>query len=320
MSDFIIKKYDVLAIDFETATNNNYSACSVAVALIRDLEIIDSHYWLIQPPHNRYSAANTAVHGLSNSDTRDALQFPDIWPELQTLIRSSAFVSAHNAQFDMSVLHEVLHYYQLPIEDFSYFDSINYSTKACAGERIPSGLKERCQRFNIIIEEHHNALSDALACGKLIIAATKEKNKASSLEYLNAYSTVTSKKFSELKASKFFKKPSTSTANFNRVDLNQINAIQENSQLSHPDFSEKSFVFTGEFKKAKDELMQAVVERGGIIKSAVSGKTDYVVEGVQDLSIVGADGFSSKQRKARELIAKGSSLTLLTEKQLEELL
>lgn len=48
--------------------------------------------------------------------------------------------------------------------------------------------------------------------------------------------------------------------------------------------------------------------------------TDYVVEGVQDLSIVGADGFSSKQRKARELIAKGSSLTLLTEKQLEELL
>ena len=123
-----------------------------------------------------------------------------------------------------------------------------------------------------------------------------------------------------MKASKFFKKPSTSTANFNRVDLNQINAIQENSQLSHPDFSEKSFVFTGEFKKAKDELMQAVVERGGIIKSAVSGKTDYVVEGVQDLSIVGADGFSSKQRKARELIAKGSSLTLLTEKQLEELL
>lgn len=51
MSDFMTKKYDVLAIDFETATNNNYSACSVAVALIKDLEIIDSHYWLIQPPH-----------------------------------------------------------------------------------------------------------------------------------------------------------------------------------------------------------------------------------------------------------------------------
>ncbi|MGX7419826.1 exonuclease domain-containing protein [Carnobacterium gallinarum] len=316
----INKKYDVATIDFETATNNNYSACSLGMCLIKDLEIVASYSWLIQPPNNRYSLKNTEIHGLSSQDTSTSPDFPLIWPEIKRLLQESHYIAAHNAQFDMSVLAETLAHYQIESIDFAYFDSIPYSTKACAGEGIPNGLKERCQRFNVALDSHHDALSDATACGALLIACTKELHQLSIVDYLTMYATsINVKDFNQLKTSKYFSYPSAKVKRFQTSNLKEINALEKNTLIDNPLFLAKSFVFTGDFTSNKDQLMQQVVEKGGILKSAVSGKTDYVVEGVQDLSIVGDDGLSGKQRKARELIAKGKDIHILTEKQLKEM-
>ncbi|MEM5591001.1 hypothetical protein AAHH67_03470 [Niallia circulans] len=43
--------------------------------------------------------------------------------------------------------------------------------------------------------------------------------------------------------------------------------------------------------------MQQVVNVGGIIKSGVSSKTDYLVVGDQDQKLVGSEGISSKEKK-----------------------
>ena len=40
---------DFAAIDFETANNERTSVCSVGVVIVRDGEIVDSFYSLIQP-------------------------------------------------------------------------------------------------------------------------------------------------------------------------------------------------------------------------------------------------------------------------------
>lgn len=47
------------------------------------------------------------------------------------------------------------------------------------------------------------------------------------------------------------------------------------------------------------------------ITSSVSGKTGIVVVGDQDLSLVGHDGMSTKQRKAAELNAAGAGILVL---------
>ena len=43
---------DIAAIDFETANNERTSVCSVGVVIVRDGEIVDTFYSLIQPEPN----------------------------------------------------------------------------------------------------------------------------------------------------------------------------------------------------------------------------------------------------------------------------
>ena len=63
---------DFAAIDFETANNERTSVCSVGVVIVRDGEIVDSFYSLIQPEPNYYNYWNTQVHGLTRQDTEEA--------------------------------------------------------------------------------------------------------------------------------------------------------------------------------------------------------------------------------------------------------
>ena len=43
---------DFAAIDFETANNERSSVCSVGIVIVRNGEIVDSFYSLIQPEPN----------------------------------------------------------------------------------------------------------------------------------------------------------------------------------------------------------------------------------------------------------------------------
>ena len=46
---------DFAAIDFETANNERTSVCSVGVVIVRNGEIVDTFYSLIQPEPNYYN-------------------------------------------------------------------------------------------------------------------------------------------------------------------------------------------------------------------------------------------------------------------------
>ena len=56
---------DFAAIDFETANNERTSVCSVGVVIVRDGEIVDTFYSLIQPEPNYYNYWCSQVHGLT---------------------------------------------------------------------------------------------------------------------------------------------------------------------------------------------------------------------------------------------------------------
>ena len=46
---------DFAAIDFETANNERSSVCSVGIVIVRNGEIVDFFYSLIQPEPNYYN-------------------------------------------------------------------------------------------------------------------------------------------------------------------------------------------------------------------------------------------------------------------------
>ena len=69
---------DFAAIDFETANNERSSVCSVGIVIVRDGEIVDSFYSLIQPEPNYYNYWCSQVHGLCSEDTDEQATFSSI--------------------------------------------------------------------------------------------------------------------------------------------------------------------------------------------------------------------------------------------------
>ena len=101
---------DFAAIDFETANSERTSVCSVGVVVVRNGEIVDFFYSLIQPEPNYYTYFCSRVHGLCREDTDSAPVFPKVWAQIAPLIEGLPLV-AHNKSFDEGCLKAVFRCY-----------------------------------------------------------------------------------------------------------------------------------------------------------------------------------------------------------------
>lgn len=308
-------KVDFISIDFEIANNSLNSACSLGMVFVHNNQIIDEKYYLIHPPTINFDAEMTAIHGIKPLDIMSAPYFNHVWDEVKHHFIQGPII-AHNAQFDMSVLHACLKEYSLEIPDFSYLCSIPISTKATTGLKIGNSLKDRAIHFGINYQEHHNALADARACAELVIKSVKSKKYQSLHSYLAKHISIPVKKFTALKPQTHFFKRKT----FNKINISEIAATVESFNDTHPFFG-KNVVFTGDLKTMdRKSAMQHVVNLGGIIKSGVSSKTNYVIVGQQDKALVGEDGLSTKEEKAYSLIEKGIGIEILNEHEFTDLI
>ena len=149
---------DFAAIDFETANNERTSVCSVGVVIVRDGEIVDSFYSLIQPEPNYYNYWCTQVHGLTRQDTEEAPVFPNVWKQIEPLIEGLPLV-AHNKAFDESCLKAVFRCYQMDYPDYEFLCTCVASRKAFPSiiTIMPSpmlkpapGLQERFYNYQLI--------------------------------------------------------------------------------------------------------------------------------------------------------------------------
>ena len=314
---------DFIAIDFEIANNKMSSACSLGMAFVDDHKIVDEKYFLIQPPEMEFDPKMVEIHGITPDDVQNAPTFHMVWEEIRHYFQDNTII-AHNAHFDMSVLHSCLTKYSIDLPEFEYICSIPISTRICKGKGIGNSLTDRLSFFNIELQNHHNALDDAIACAELVLACMKAKNRKSIQSYCSTFSTIPVKKFSELKPqTTFFQKKQTrpqTTRSWPKTSVSKITPTVETFDENHILFG-KNVVFTGELQSIEREVaMQQVVNLGGLVKSGVSGKTDYLVVGVQDQSIVGENGISTKEKKAYELIEKGKELKIIKEAEFMNLL
>ena len=108
---------DFAAIDFETANGERSSVCSVGVVVVRDGEIADTFYSLIQPEPNYYTYWCSRVHGLTREDTEEAPVFSEVWKQVEPLIEGLPLV-AHNKGFDEGCLKAAFKVYQMDYPDY----------------------------------------------------------------------------------------------------------------------------------------------------------------------------------------------------------
>lgn len=93
---------------------------------------------------------------------------------------------------------------------------------------------------------------------------------------------------------------------FHRIDIKTILPSCGCTDSSSP-LCGKNIVFTGELAIPREEAMQIAVDSGAILKTSVSRKTDYLVVGTQDITVVGMDGMSTKEEKAHALNDSGKA-------------
>ena len=157
---------DFVAIDFETANSERSSVCSVGIVVVRDGEIVQKHYALIQPEPNYYNFHNTRVHGLSAKDTENAAVFSRVWEDIAPLIGDLPLV-AHNSAFDESCLKAVFRCYQMDYPDYSFYCTLAQSRRVWPqGHHNLDIIAARC---GYDLTNHHHALADAEACAAIAL-------------------------------------------------------------------------------------------------------------------------------------------------------
>ena len=161
---------DFTAIDFETANERRSSACAVGVVRVRGGLIVETYQTLLKPRELRVDWRNQQVHGIAESELRNAPTMADVWPELFPYLHRQPVV-AHNSAFDVSVLEHTLRDFDLPIPAFHALCSVKMS-KVCWPHLERHKLDHVAGYFGIPLN-HHDALSDARACAEITVRALR---------------------------------------------------------------------------------------------------------------------------------------------------
>lgn len=302
---------DFIAIDFETATALSDSACSLGLVFVDNLQIIDKKYYLIKPPNLDFDNSNIDIHGITPDMVRDSHCFSDVWLRIKNYFNGDNLIVAHNSSFDMSVLWCCLESCGYTIPNFPYADSISLTTPK---ETIGTSLVDRCKFYSVTLADHHDALADATACAEIVIKALEMSGFHSFNSYMLRRNRFV-KNFVELNPMRSMIGSKIKKYKNASIRISELAATVDEFDDLHP-FYQKNFVFTGELRTiGRKEAMQKVLNCGGCVKSGVSSKTHYLIVGLQDNSIVGDDGLSSKEEKAYDLIEQGHDIQILNEQE-----
>lgn len=156
-----------IAMDFETASSKRYSACSLALTIVRNNQITDELYTLINPQTD-FFWRNTQIHGIHEEDVANAPTFPEVWDHIQQFFTPEQLVVAHNNSFDNSVLKNTLLHYEIQPPVYQTLDTVKSSRQLIPGLENYK-LNTVCDALQINLYHHHNALDDSQACANILL-------------------------------------------------------------------------------------------------------------------------------------------------------
>lgn len=279
------------AIDFETASADRSSVCSVGVVRVRDGAIVDRLERLVQPPTglDSFQARNVAIHGITASDVAVAPHWDSVYGEVMTFIAEDDLV-AHNAAFDRSVMQAACSSLDLDWPENNWFDTLGLSKRLLTLGSY--GLPFVSAALEIGDFAHHDAVADAEQAA-LIAIGLAERFGAGELAALIANTS---------------KQP--------RAGATESRASGDFSGLSADASLTGQFVaFTGKLTtNTRKEAIAIVDHLGGTGQTDVTKKTTMLVTGDFDPATLrpGAK-FSSKLQRAMDLAESGQPIEVVAE-------
>lgn len=276
---------DFFSIDVETANADYSSICQIGIAEFKNGVLVDKWVSLVNP-ETHFDDMNYEIHGIGPDEVEDAPKFNELYSDLYDKLKGSIVV--HHMPFDRVAMNRVCIKYDIKSIDVRWLDSARIVKRVWSQfSKKGYGLKNVSNFLNIDFK-HHDALEDAIAAGKVIVAASNESNLNID-ELLVRVEQPIDPNYSYSKSLNF--------------------EPNENGKL----FGE-NVVFTGELSVPRKEIAQIAANMGCLVKNSVTKKTTMLVVGIQDESKLNGYTKSSKHRKAEEMILLGCDIKILSER------
>ena len=162
---------DFVAIDFETATSNYTSVCSLGICVVENNKITDRKEILIKPEPFEFNDYNIKIHGITPDMVVNKPTLADYWDKLKPYLDHKTVI-AHNAGFDVGALCATLEHFNIPFPTFDYLCTVKLSQKAYP--ELPSHkLNNLCDALGIHFH-HHRAYDDAYACARVLMRINED--------------------------------------------------------------------------------------------------------------------------------------------------
>lgn len=155
-----------VALDFETADYGRDSACAIGLVRVENHQIVHRAHYLIRPPRRRILF--THIHGIHWSDVANQPAFDSLWKTIEPTLEGVDFLAAHNAAFDRGVLYACCDAHGIIRPKAPFVCTVQLARKTW--QLRPAKLPNVCEFLGIELN-HHQALSDAEACARIVIAA-----------------------------------------------------------------------------------------------------------------------------------------------------
>jgi len=269
-------------IDVETANPNLSSICQIGIAKFKDGALVSQWESLVNP-NDYFDEMNIAVHAITPKMVKAAPTLPDLHKTILGQINHSITVS--HTSFDRSAVTQACQKHGLEPPNTTWLDTARVVRRAWPQfSKKGYGLANITEHLGISFA-HHNALQDAVACGKVLLRAVEITNCSPSDWIKKVHQPINPS------ATKYIRREGI-----------------EDGAL----FGER-LVFTGALSMTRSQAADIAAASGCQVDAGVTKKTTILVVGDQDLKLLAGHEISNKHQKAINLIQSGQIIRILGE-------
>lgn len=161
-----------IALDVETANSSPATICQIGLAWFEEGAIVDTWSTYVNP-NCEFRPINIRIHGIKPEMVESSPCFCDIADDLRRKFSQNVIV--HHTHFDRTALTQALEKHCLPDFECTWVDSSTVARRTWQKYSVRGfGIADICSDLGIDLGDHHDALSDAIACGKIFQQAMIE--------------------------------------------------------------------------------------------------------------------------------------------------
>lgn len=259
---------DYVAIDFEKLNDSQLSVCEVGLVVFKNGKEVEQPFHSYINPYGGVVRSDWAKKHLCHITDEMLLNAPtynELFPKLQQMIQHKILV-VHSKGADLNYIYNLEEQYGLPKLYTKWVDTKEIACCLGKEKKLPDLYS---QLFNTPFTEHHKALDDAQACGRILERLSTEVDIC---RFVHEEEYLPNEKKRDSSDSNI-RHTQYGTANVSTDDI----VFNQDKITSCLDFQSKTVVLSGMTTNEKNKIKAVLDKLGAKYTSSLSGKTNIFI-------------------------------------------